>query len=147
MCKVKLYLSKPMNMEKICIFCTNAETIVTNSKISLYSLNNVSYLVLVGSAVLREVCQWGLTPVPGIFEGEWTLKEEDAQKQSLAASCLCMAVSVSLPLRLSGIWLALGDAASFSFPVVELMRFSSPLFGKQCCFSVWFLILALVLGL
>jgi len=57
-----------------------------------------------------------------------------------------MAVSVSLPLRLNGIWLSLGDAASFSFPVAELMRFSSPcIVWKKSV--VWLLILGVSMEL
>jgi len=57
-----------------------------------------------------------------------------------------MAVSVPLPLRLNGIWLSLGDAASFSFPVAELMRFSSPcIVWKKSV--VWLLILGVSMEL
>lgn len=119
-------------MEEICIVSTNAETnhhIGTNSKLHCtHALNNVSYLVCVCSVALcyrrSDSGSCGLGRIADL-EGE-------ACSEVFSCGCGCVCVP---PFKTQWNLLALGDAASFSFPVAKLMRNSSPLFGEQCCLA------------
>lgn len=118
-------------MVEICIVRTNAGTKNHTMQTVKSLLSSISYLVLVGSVVLYKVSLWlslwfeknrwpWRRRCSAVSGGDWSVHD---------------CVSLSLPLRLSGLWLALGDAASFSFPVAELMRLSSSLFGEMCCLA------------
>ncbi len=102
-------------MGEICIVSTNAETnhhTDANSKTSLYSLNNASYLVLV---LYSGSCGLGRR---GDLQGEGCSEVVSCGEQSVHG-CVCVP-----PFTTQWNLLALGDAASFLFPLAKL--------GEQC---------------
>lgn len=102
-------------MGEICIVSTNAETnhhTDANSRTSLYSFNNASYLVLVRDS---GCCGLGRR---GDLEGEGCSEVVSCGEQSVHG-CVCVP-----PFTTQWNLLALGDAASFLFSVAKL--------GEQC---------------
>lgn len=140
MWKVNLYLSKPMKSQwrRFALsvkpqkpFTTSTQTLKPHwthliMRLTLFLLAQ-QYCVSFGSGVWLQFLWFGKKSGP-------------CRRRMLRSSLLWWAVCAwlcqcpSLYDSMESGW-SLGDAASFSFPVAELMRFPSPLFRKKVLFG------------